>query len=255
MRLGLGLLALALLLAIAGCGGGGESESLKKATSEGPLGKGSSGVWLYRPAGKPKDVVIYLHGQGGPTEATPENHLPWIKHLVSRGSIVVYPRYEMDYEADPMQFVVDGVETAGKQVDLEGLPVLVIGYSRGGGLAVEYGAVAGEESVPVPDAIMSVFPAGFGNAKSPVDLRPLPETMELMFLVGDQDSVVGATGAAYTARRLQNAGFPGDNVHLDLVESRGAFVADHFAPMQTTPAARAAFWDPADRILDAIDES
>ncbi len=163
MRLGPGLLALALLLALLGCGG--ESEKALS-PSEGPIGKGASGIWIYRPAGTPKDLVIYLHGQGGPTEATPENHLPWITHLVSRGSIVLYPRYEMDYEAEPMQFIANGIRTAAKRVDLDGLPVLVIGYSRGGGLAVEYGAVAGEEDLPVPDAILGVLPAGFGNANS-----------------------------------------------------------------------------------------
>jgi poly(3-hydroxybutyrate) depolymerase len=250
MRLGPGLLALALLLALLGCGG--ESEKALS-PSEGPIGKGASGIWIYRPAGTPKDLVIYLHGQGGPTEATPENHLPWITHLVSRGSIVLYPRYEMDYEAEPMQFIANGIRTAAKRVDLDGLPVLVIGYSRGGGLAVEYGAVAGEEDLPVPDAILGVLPAGFGNANYQVDLTPLSHSTEILFLVGDRDTVVGSQGAAYTGRRLASAGFPGENVHVALVESKGRFVADHAAPMRISPAARAAFWDPADRILDALD--
>jgi poly(3-hydroxybutyrate) depolymerase len=252
MRLGPGLLALTLLLAALGCGG--ESETLTRPTSEGPIGKGASGIWIYRPAGKPKDLVIYLHGQGGPSEARPDNHLPWIKHLVSRGSVVLYPRYEMEYEAEPMQFIANGIRTAENRVDLDDLPVLVIGYSRGGGLAVEYAAVAAEEDLPVPDAIMSVFPAGFGNANEQVDLSPIPHTTEILFLVGDQDTVVDTRGAAFTGSRLQDAGFPGENIHLDLVESRGNFAADHFAPMSTTPAARAAFWEPADRILDALDE-
>ena len=252
MRLGPGLLALTLLLAVLGCGG--KSEQLSRTTSEGQIGKGASGVWYYRPAGKPKDLVIYFHGQGGPTEATPENHLPWIRHLVSRGSIVVYPRYETDYEADPMQFIVNGLQTAAKQVDLDGLPVMVIGYSRGGGIAVEYGAVAYENQLPVPDVIMSVFPAGYGNAKDSIDLTPLNHSTVLVFLTGDRDTVVGNTGAAYLARRLRAAGFPGENVELDFVESHGSFSADHFAPMRTSPAARAAFWDPADGILDALDE-
>jgi poly(3-hydroxybutyrate) depolymerase len=253
MRLGPSLLGLTLVVALAGCGGGGESDTLKKASSEGPLGKGSSGVWLYRPAGKPKDVVIFLHGQGGPEEAKPDNHLPWINHLVSRGSIVVYPRYEMDYEPDAMPFIVDGLETAGEEVDLEGLPVLALGYSRGGGLAVEYGAAAAANDVPVPDAIIGVLPAGFGNAKERPDLSTLPQTIELLFMVGDQDTVVGAQGAAFLSGRLRNAGFPGENVHLDLVESSGDFVADHFSPTDTTPAAKAAYWQPTDAVLDALD--
>jgi poly(3-hydroxybutyrate) depolymerase len=253
MRLGPGLIALTLLLTLVGCGGGG-GDTLKKATSEGPLGKGASGVWIYRPAGEPKDLVIFLHGQGGPDEAKPDNHLPWINHLVSRGSVVVYPRYEMEYEADPMPYIVDALETAGKEVDLDDLPVLAVGYSRGGGLAVEYGAAAAENEVPVPDAIIGVLPAGFGNANKLTDLSTLPRNVELVLMVGDRDTVVGAQGAAYLGSRLRDAGFPTENVHLDPIESRGHFVADHFAPMQTTPAARAAFWEPADVILDALDQ-
>lgn len=253
MRLGPGLLALTLLLALAGCGGNDSGSS--KATSEGPIGKGASGVWLYQPAGKPKDFVVYFHGQGGPKEATPANHLPWIKHLVGRGSIVVYPRYEIAYEADPMQFIVNGVRAATKRVDVANLPVLAIGYSRGGAIAVEYGAVAGEKDLPVPDWIMSVFPAPYGNQKQIIDLSALRHFTELLILVGDQDQIVGSAGAAYLGQRLQAGGFPGENIHVDQVQSHGSFTADHFAPMATSQAAKAAFWQPADDVLDSLDQN
>ena len=88
-------------------------------------------------------------------------------------------------------------KTAGKEVDLDGLPVLALGYSRGGGLAVEYGAVAGANDVPVPDAIMGVLPAGFGNAKSGPTSAARDRRASLM--VGDQDAVVGGEGAAFSA--------------------------------------------------------
>ncbi len=252
MRLGPGLLVLALTVALAGCGGG-KSDELSKATSEGPIGKGSSGVWLYRPAGKPKDVVVYFHGQGGPKEATPENHLPWINHLVKRGSIVVYPRYEMAYEADPMQFIVNGVKAAEKKVDVKDLPVLAIGYSRGGAIAVEYAAAAGRNGVPTPDWIMSVFPAPYGNQKKLIDLGQVPHFTQLVILVGDRDQIVGSAGAVLLGRRLQRGGFPGDNIQVEQVMSHGSFNADHFAPMDTSKAAQTVFWAPADRILDEID--
>jgi predicted esterase len=252
MRLGTGLCALLLLLALAGCGG--HDEGLSKATSEGPIGKGASGVWLYQPAGKPKDVVVYFHGQGGPKEATPENHLPWIRHLVKRGSIVVYPRYEMAYEVDPMKFIVNGVRAATKRVDVDDLPVVAIGYSRGGAIAVEYGAVAGDKGLPVPDWVMSVFPAPYGNQNELIDLAGLGHFTELLIFVGDQDTVVGTQGAALLGERLQAGGFPGENVQVQQVLSHGGFTADHFAPMQTSPAAKAAFWKPADEVLDALDQ-
>jgi poly(3-hydroxybutyrate) depolymerase len=244
--------ALTAVLAFSGCGGGSAPAREK---AEGPFGKGASGVWLYQPAGKPKNVVIYFHGQGGYLEATPANHIAWIRHLVSRGSIVVYPRYEMEYELDAMRFAVAGVKTAAKRVALGGLPVLVIGYSRGGALAVEYAAVADRNGLPVPDWIMSVFPAGFGDQEHPIDLAPIDHSTSLLIQMGDKDTIVGQTGAAYLGRRLQQAGFPGERIQLDFVTSHGNFTADHFAPLKATPGARAAFWEPADRLLAEIDES
>src|SRR5262249_56252343 len=95
----------------------------------------------------------------------PVNHRPWIDPLVKRGSLVIYPRYEMTYEPDPIPFVVKGVRTAMQRVDTKGLPVLAIGYSRGGGLVVEYGAFAKRNGLPVPNAIMAVFPAGQGDQR------------------------------------------------------------------------------------------
>jgi predicted esterase len=251
MRLGPGLLALGLVVALAGCGG--KDEGLSKAKAQGPLGKGAARVWLYQPAGKPKDVVVYFHGQGGPEEATPANHLPWINHLVKRGSIVIYPGYEMAYEADPMQFVAKGIKTAEQKVDVKDLPVLAIGYSRGGAIAVEYGAAAEQNELPVPDWIMSVFPAPYGNQKQLIDLAQLPHFTELVILVGDKDEVVGTAGAAILGQRLQRGGYPGENIQVEQVMSHGKFTANHFAPMDTSKAAQSAFWGPADRILDELD--
>jgi predicted esterase len=253
MRLGPALVGVALLLALAGCGG--KDSGPAKATSVGPIGKGANGVWIYTPTGKPKDVVVFFHGQGGPQEATPVNHLPWIKHLVSRGSVVIYPRWEIAFENDPIPFIVNGVREATKRVDVDGLPVLSLGYSRGGALAVEYAATAGDKGLPVPDWVMSVFPAPYGNQKHIVDLAALRHFTELLILVGDQDQVVGTAGAAYLGQRLQQGGFPGENIEVEQVASHGAFIADHFAPMSTSPAAKNAFWRPADDVLDSLDKN
>ena len=100
MRLTPALVAVALVLAAAGCGGDDKAKGTNFGAI-GPIGKGAAGVWIYTPKGKPKDLVVYFHGQGGPQEATPVNHLAWINHLVRRGSVVIYPRYEMAYEVDP----------------------------------------------------------------------------------------------------------------------------------------------------------
>jgi len=71
-----------------------------------------------------------------------------------------------------------------------------------------------------------------------------------VMMIGDKDTVVGETGARYLAARLQAGGFPGDEIQLDFIDSHGAFTADHFAPLDTSPGARAAFWKPVDQLLD-----
>ena len=102
-----------MLLLLVGCGG--EERDLRAQPQKARSGRAPQACGSTARPAKPKDVVIFLHGQGGPDEAKPDNHLPWINHLVSRGSIVVYPRYEMDYEADAMPFLVDGLETAERR--------------------------------------------------------------------------------------------------------------------------------------------
>jgi pimeloyl-ACP methyl ester carboxylesterase len=253
MQMGrIAVVALAAVVGLAGCGGGGESFP-SKATADGPLGKGADAVWVFRPAEKPKSVVIFFHGQGGRVESTPANHRPWIDHLVSRGTAVVYPRWEVEYERAVVGHVAAGVQRAVDEFGLADLPAMVIGYSRGGALAVEYGAFAPKEKLPIPDTVLSVFPSGWGESTRELDLRPLDHRTTVAFMFGDDDTVVGVRGVEILVRRLQRAGFPGDRIRLHIVRSHGSFVANHFAPMETSPAARTEFWAPADGLLREIE--
>jgi hypothetical protein len=238
---------LAVLLAVAGCGGGGTSYPAKP-TVAGPLGSGSKGVWLFRPAGKPKRLVFFFHGQGGPTETTPANHRDWIDHLVGRGAVVVYPRYETDFSAGVIDATTSGVRTAMQRLGPASLPVLALGYSRGAALAVEYSAVAPGQHLPVPDAIESVNPVPYGEQAHVVDLRPIRPTTVMAVLVSEQDPHA-SDGAALLLGRLRTAGFPGRQIRLNVARSHGDFVADHLAPLSSSPAARAAYWAPTDALL------
>jgi dienelactone hydrolase len=239
---------LAALLLLSACGGGGGA---KKATVEGPLGQGSKGVWIFQPAGSPKRLVIFLHGQGGPVEATPTNHRAWIDHLVKRGAVVVYPRYETDYSPAVLGPAIAGVRRASARLALEDLPVLVLGYSRGAALAVEYAAVAPREHVPVPNAIESVNPVPYGEQTGIVDLRPLRRSTIMAVLVSDRDPHA-ADGASGLLQRLRQAGFPGEQIELNIAHSHGSFVADHLAPLGSSPAARAAYWKPTDVLVAGL---
>jgi hypothetical protein len=152
-----------------------------------------------------------------------------------------------------MRYVEAGVRASAKRVALDGLPVLALGYSRGGALAVEYAAVAALQGLPVPDRIMSVFPGGEGNVGAAVDLRSIDHSTRLLILLGEDDTVVDGAGARYLLARLRVARYPGANVSLDFVRSSPTFRADHFAVFGTSDAAKAAFWRPADRLLAELE--
>ena len=243
--------ALVALLVVAGCGG---RSYPNRATVTGPLVEGAdpaAGAWLFRPAGKPKRLVIFFHGQGGPEETTPADHRPWIDHLVAEGNAVIYPRYEQSYATAVIGPAVAGVRTASEHLDEPGLPVIAIGYSRGGGLAVEYAAVAGEEEVPVPRAVEAVNTVAAGDQAQLVDIRPLRHDTVLSLIVSDKDSL-GATGARALLRRLRLSGFPGSQIQVHFARSTVSFLADHAGPMGSSPGARRAYWDPTDALLKKL---
>jgi dienelactone hydrolase len=244
---------LAALLLVAGCGGGGASYPTKE-TIQSAHTEAADGYWVFRPAGQPKRLVIFFHGQGGPVEATPQNHRPWIDHLVKRGAVVVYPRYERVYSKAVLDPAVEGVKTASKRLGLSGLPVIALGYSRGAALAVEYAAVAARRGVPVPDAIESVNPVPYGETARIVNLKPLRRNTLVALLVSDRDPHA-VDGSTLLLHRLRDAGFPGTQIRVDVAHSHGSFVADHLAPLSAQPAARTAYWLPTDELLSALGHS
>ncbi len=250
MRAALTPVLLATSLVLAGCGGGGDSAPAKP-TVEGPFTKDSKGVWIFRPAGEPKRLVIFFHGQGGPVETTPANHRKWIDHLVKRGAAVVYPRYELSYSDAVLDPAVAGVHRASSKLGLKQVPVIALGYSRGAALAVEYAAVARRNGVPVPDAVESVNPVPYGEQARIVNLRPLRPDTIMAVLVSDQDPHA-SDGAGLLINRLRQAGFPGQQVELNVARSHGTFVADHLAPLGSSPAARAAYWAPTDELITGL---
>jgi dienelactone hydrolase len=247
---------LAALFLAAGCGGGGggsshgpsypTKETIQSADTQLP-----NGVWMFLPAGKPKRLVIFFHGQGGPTEATPQNHRPWIDHLVGRGAVVVYPRYEIDYNKAVIDAAIQGIQTAKKRLKLAGLPVTALGYSRGAAMAVEYSALAARRGVPVPDAIETVNPVPYGETARIVNLKPIRANTILAVLISDKDPHA-VDGSTMLLHRLRDSGFPGKQIELNVAHSHKGFIADHLAPLSDDPAARKAYWSPTDSLLAAV---
>jgi dienelactone hydrolase len=234
----------------AGCGG-----SAKRATGDvpapGPIGNGPQEVWFYPAKGDAKSLVIFLHGYGGAREETPVNHVPWLKHLAANGSDVIYPRYEVGGSLNPYPDLDAAIAAARKQLGDPDVPEIVIGYSRGGRVGVDYSAVQASRGHE-PAAVLAVFPGLNSPGEKLGPLDRLDEKTKLVLMVGDKDTGVGGVGARAILYRLAQAGFPANRIQVIGVRSTKSFKATHLSVLESGAGARAAFWKPADQVIESV---
>jgi pimeloyl-ACP methyl ester carboxylesterase len=243
-------LLLTAVAVAAGCGGS-EAPKLTPLQEQGPLGKGAKQVWFYAARGKPRSLVIFLHGYGGPVEETPKNHVAWVKHLAAEGSDVVYPRYEVGVSTNPYSDIDAALASARRRLGNPHAPVVVIGYSRGGRLATDYSAwlaAHGHE----PRLALLVYPAVHAPGERLISLRNLDSKLRVAMMVGDQDKDVDGSGARVILARLELADFPASRIKLMVVKSTRTFKATHLSVLGESPGAKAEIWKPADRLIDSV---
>ena len=170
-------------------------------------GKGGQEYWIYEPdSPRPRTapVIVFLHGWGG---MNPLYYGAWLDHLVKRGNIVIYPRYQANLLASIKDFTpntVGAIKDALRRLQTEPGHVApdlnkfaTVGHSLGGLLAVNVAALAGESNLPRVRAVMSVEP---GITEDPIsvplaDLKKIPAETLLLAVAGDQDSLVRDTDA------------------------------------------------------------
>ncbi len=222
---------------------------------EGPFGSGSSQVWLLRPTGRIRSVVVFGHGWKlhPPSAEHPwvGQFRPWLDHLAERGSAVVFPRYQLgsgdnqgpDRADDYRRGVALGLERLGRPR----VPIVVAGYSFGASLAFTYAADAHRWALPQPRAVDCIFPAGPING---VALDVLPTPVRVLVQVGDRDTEAGRFGADAFWERL--GAHPSSRKRYEIVSSVHGLVADHAAPKRTDAPARHAFWAPLDDLIATV---
>jgi hypothetical protein len=196
------------------------------------------------PRGEPRAAVVFVHGAGDQRETTPYYHRPWLEHLAPNGVAVAYPRYEL-YPGQPgaLRHLEAGVRLDAGRLP-RGLPVVGIGYSRGGRLVCEWASQAKTTGL-FPRAILSVFPSG---QMDPIhNLHPLAGRTKVLILSGDADRVVGTIGVAQLVAQLAAS-----DVRHERVRSHGFFVATHGSVLQDDAAARQAYWRRADRLIEQV---
>ena len=186
--------------------GPGGAEYRHAKVGESVHGESGEKFWLFvpdEPRAKAAPVILFLHGF---TVMEPEGYRGWIEHLVRRGNVVIYPKWQDSLRTNPRDFLPNtlaSVRHALRVMEKEKIGDLkrfaVVGHSAGGALAMEYAAVAGEERLPLPGAAVVVQP-GQGPKRGAVIIptpaaEKLDPRMKLIITVGDADSIVGDVSA------------------------------------------------------------
>lgn len=215
-------------------------------------GTGSEDVTIFWPESPvPKEklpLVIFTHGWGA---MDPVHYEAWIDHLVRKGAIVLYPRYQENMRVKPDTFTANAVAGVrrgldwlakrkdGAQPDLE--RVANVGHSAGGVLAANLAVALPAAKLPTPKAVMSVEPGVTRGPKGTLlplaDLNQIASTTLLLVVSGEDDELVGDQDA----RRIFEESSAIPAAQKDWVELQSddhgepALVATHRAPAAPRP--------------------
>jgi len=162
----------------------------------------ADGYWLFEPADPKPDsaeVVIFLHGYGA---YNPFAYGKWIKHLVAKGNIVIYPRYQKNIlwpraEVFPKN-AATGIKDALNALQKEGRvhpkleKVAYFAHSYGGVIATNLACNWQQYGVPKPTTMLLCEP-GSGPLKGARlrEYSALPPDLQLLVVIGEDDYVVG----------------------------------------------------------------
>jgi predicted esterase len=206
-------------------------------------GAGKDEYWVVKPRGETKAVVVFLHGLG---QDSGEQLEPWQAHLAEQGYAVIYPRYEQP-PPDPQarNNIVGAVGRGLGDLGRPDVPLVLLGHSRGGRLAVEAAAFLN------PRLVVAMYPGQINPQFEPAtNLKLIPKTTDIYLFVGDRDKSVGNTGALELDHRLLAFGFPAARIHGGVIHSRNGFVADHGSVYTLSQAGKRAIWNRVDRLIE-----
>lgn len=163
----------------------------------------ADGYWLFEPADPMPDsaeVVVFLHGYGA---YNPMAYGKWIKHLVAKGNIVIYPRYQKNLlwprpDGFP-ENAATGIRDALQALEKEGhvkprtKKVAYLAHSYGGVIATNLASDWQKFGIPKPTAMLLAEP-GSGPLKGArlESYERLSADLNLLIVVGEDDYVVGS---------------------------------------------------------------
>jgi pimeloyl-ACP methyl ester carboxylesterase len=200
---------------------------------------GARQYWIFEPYGpKPESapLIVFNHGWSA---IHPICYREWIHHLVKRGNIVVYPRYQRglylgfsQFNANAIDAVKDAIRTlqSGSHVLPELDKFAITGHSLGGGITANMAAQAFDEGLPVPKAIMPVQPYVWDEEG--VDFANIPAETLMLVVVGEDDTAVGNLSGKIIFENATQIPFSQKDFVVQVTDTYGEpdLVADHVAP-------------------------
>lgn len=162
----------------------------------------SDGYWLFEPD-QPKpdsaDVIIFNHGYG---VWNPGPYGQWIEHLVRKGNIVIFPKYQNSdaslpsgYTANAVTGILDAfseLNTNPNRVKPRMYHLAIIGHSYGGVITSNLCEGYSAYGTPKPKCFMLCEPGtgGFNGGRLST-YRNMDTDYNALIVVGDDDIVVG----------------------------------------------------------------
>ena len=190
--------------------GPGGRQYAHTAVTKNRYGTGGKEYWIFEPdSPRPRSapVIVFLHGWGG---MNPLYYGAWLDHLVKRGNIVIYPRYQenlltpvKEFTPNTLHAIKDAIkrlQTESGHVNADLSKFAAVGHSLGGVLAASVAALAKQSGLPKVSALMAVAP---GITEAPIsvplaDLKKIPPETLLLAVAADQDTLV----RDYDAKRI-----------------------------------------------------
>jgi acetyl esterase/lipase len=219
-------------------GPGGKNYSHSKVI-ENIYGAGVNQYWIFEPADPTPEsapLIIFNHGWGA---MYPRIYGAWIEHIVKRGNIVVYPRYQRNLLIGFKTFsenAINAVKNAiyelenGEHVTPELERFAITGHSLGGGITANMAARAEEENLPIPKAIMPVQPAIAIDTKA--NFNKISNQTIMLIIVGQDDTIVGDYSGKSIFYNSSNIPYSQKDFIIQVTDNYGYPIisSDHGAP-------------------------
>jgi hypothetical protein len=221
--------------------GPGGSNYSHEGVRQSQYGLGGHQFWIFEPTNPTPTsapLIVFNHGWSA---FFPSSYQAWIVHLVKRGNIVVYPRYQLGLVIGVRYATSNAIQAVKKAItilqnndhvhpDFE--KFAIVGHSLGGGITAEMAVLAEQNGLPRPKAIMPVQP--FIRTDTMMkNFHDIPSATLLLVVVGENDAIVGDYSGKLIFSSSDQIPFDQKDFIIQRTDQYGSpeLIANHLAPV------------------------